>query len=185
MDDFLTSEALAISPEFKLTRLDTLNRVLESNKIIITNLMGFLRYLPNPNEYNNSYCKIKLNDEVNIDNLVKKLYKIGYKRESIVTMTGEMAVRGFIIDIFPINMDNPIRIEFWGDNVDRISEFDIDTQMSKGIMDEIIISPTTEFICDKDTDVYLKQRELINYTEVSSIIDYMDNPIIFLMIENK
>ena len=179
MDDFLTSEALAISPEFKLTRLDTLNRVLESNKIIITNLMGFLRYLPDPNEYNKSFCKIKLNDEVNIDNLVKKLYKIGYKRESIVTMTGEMAVRGFIIDIFPINMDNPIRIEFWGDNVDRISEFDIDTQMSKGIIDEVIISPTTEFICDKDIDLDLKQRELINYTEVSSIIDYMNNPLIF------
>ena len=178
MDDFLTSEALAISPEFKLTRLDTLNRVLESNKIIITNLMGFLRYLPDPNEYNKSFCKIKLNDEVNIDNLVKKLYKIGYKRESIVTMTGDVAVRGFIIDIFPINMDNPIRIEFWGDNVDRISEFDIDTQMSKGIIDEVIISPTTEFICNKDIDSDLKQRELINYTEVSSIIDYMNNPLI-------
>lgn len=179
MDDFLTSEALAISPEFKLTRLDTLNSLLEDNYIVITNLMGFLRYLPNYNNYKKSFCKIRLNDEVNIDNLVSTLYKIGYKRESIVTMTGEVAVRGFIIDIFPINMDNPIRIEFWGDTVDRISEFDIDTQMSKGRIEEVIISPTTEFICDKEIDLDLKQRELINYTNVSSIINYMDNPIIF------
>ena len=179
MDDFLTSEALAISPEFKLTRLDTLNRLLEEKRIVITNLMGFLRYLPNYNEYKHSFCKIKLNDEVNIDSLINNLYKIGYKRESIVTMTGEIAVRGFIIDIFPINMDNPIRIEFWGDTVDRISEFDIDTQMSKGRIEEVIISPTTEFICDKNIDLDLKQRDLVKYTDVSSIIDYMDNPIIF------
>ena len=179
MDDFLTSEALAISPEFKLTRLDTLNKLLDDKNIVITNLMGFLRYLPNYNDYKKSFCKIKLNDEVNIDNLVNNLYKIGYKRESIVTMTGEIAVRGFIIDIFPINMDNPIRIEFWGDTVDRISEFDIDTQMSKGKLEEIIISPTTEFICDKDVDINLKQRDLVKYTDVSSIIDYMDKPIIF------
>ena len=179
MDDFVTSEALAISPEFKLTRLDTLNKLLDDKNIVITNLMGFLRYLPNYNDYKKSFCKIKLNDEVNIDNLVNNLYKIGYKRESIVTMTGEIAVRGFIIDIFPINMDNPIRIEFWGDTVDRISEFDIDTQMSKGKLEEIIISPTTEFICDKDVDINLKQRDLVKYTDVSSIIDYMDKPIIF------
>ena len=179
MDDFLTSEALAISPEFKLTRLDTLNSLLEDNYIVITNLMGFLRFLPNYKDYKKSFCKIRLNDEVNIDNLVNTLYKIGYKRESIVTMTGDVAVRGFIIDIFPINMENPIRIEFWGDTVDRISEFDIDTQMSKGIIEEIVIRPTTEFICDKEIDLDLKQRELINYSNVSSIIDYMENPIIF------
>ena len=179
MDDFLTSEALAISPEFKLTRLYTLNRLLEEKRIVITNLMGFLRYLPNYNDYKVSFCKIKLNDEVNIDSLINNLYKIGYKRESIVTMTGEIAVRGFIIDIFPINMDNPIRIEFWGDTVDRISEFDIDTQMSKGRIEEVIISPTTEFICDKNIDLDLKQRDLVKYTNVSSIIDYMDKPIIF------
>lgn len=178
MDDFLTSEALAISPEFKFTRLDTLNTVLNENRIVITNLMGFLRYLPNPNVFNNSYCKLKLNDEVNINDLVNKLYKIGYKRESLVTMTGEMAVRGFIIDIFPINLNNPIRIEFWGDQIDRISEFDIDSQISKGRIEEVLITPTTEFIVNESLDYEPKQREIINYIKPSSIIDYLDNPII-------
>lgn len=178
MDDFLTSEALAISPEFKFTRLDTLNTVLNEKRIVITNLMGFLRYLPNPNEFNNSYCKLKLNDEVNINDLVNKLYKMGYKRESLVTMTGEVAVRGFIIDIFPINLNNPIRIEFWGDQIDRISEFDIDSQISKGRIEEVLITPTTEFIVNESLDYEPKQREIINYIKPSSIIDYLDNPII-------
>ena len=48
MDDFLTSEALAISPEFKFTRLDTLNKILKEERKVITNLMGFLRFLPSP-----------------------------------------------------------------------------------------------------------------------------------------
>jgi len=178
MDDFLTSEALAISPEFKLTRLDTLGKILEDNRIIITNLMGFLRFLPNPNEYKKSYINIKLNREYKIDEIVDTLYKMGYKRESTVTKTGEIAVRGFIIDIFPINYNRPIRIEFWGDEIDRISEFDIDTQTSKERINEITITPITEFIVDKDTDLDLKQREIINYIKSYSILDYLDNPIL-------
>ena len=48
MDDFLTSEALAISPEFKFTRLETLNDILKEDRIVITNLTGYLRFMPNP-----------------------------------------------------------------------------------------------------------------------------------------
>ena len=179
MDDFLTSEALAISPEFKFTRLDTLNNILKEKRIVITNLMGFLRFLPSPKEYKDSYQTIKLNDEIKIDDLISNLFKIGYKRESIVNKTGEIAVRGFIIDIFPINYKNPIRIEFWGDQVDRICEFDIDTQISKDRIDEVTITPTTEFIINEEIDEELKQRDIIKYIEPSSILDYLDNPIIF------
>ena len=179
MDDFLTSEALAISPEFKFTRLDTLNTIIEEKRIIITNLIGFLRFLPSPKQYSASFANIKLSDEIKIDDLVSNLYKIGYKRESIVNKTGEMAIRGFIIDIFPINYKNPIRIEFWGDEIERICEFDIDTQISKDRLTEIVITPTTEFIVDKEFDEEPKQRELINYIEPSSILDYLNDPIIF------
>ena len=179
MDDFLTSEALAISPEFKFTRLDTLNTILKEKRIVITNLMGFLRFLPSPIDYKSSYSKIKLGDEIKIETLVSNLYKIGYKRESLVNKTGEIAVRGFITDIFPINYKNPIRIEFWGDEIERISEFDIDTQISKDRLDEVIITPTTEFIVDKELEEEPKHRELINYIKPFSILDYLDNPIIF------
>ena len=75
MDDFLTSEALAISPEFKFTRLDTLNTLLEEKRIIITNLIGFLRFLPSPKDYKNSYSKIKLGYEIKIEDLVSNLEK--------------------------------------------------------------------------------------------------------------
>ncbi len=179
MDDFLTSEALAISPEFKFTRLDTLNTLLEEKRVVITNLMGFLRFLPSPKDYRNSYSKIKLGDEIKIEELISNLYRIGYKRESLVNKTGEIAVRGFIIDIFPINYRNPIRIEFWGNEIDRISEFDIDTQISKDRLDEVLITPTTEFIIDKELEEEPKYRELIKYIKPVSILDYLDDCIIF------
>ena len=119
MDDFLTSEAIAISPEFKATRLETINNLLNSNKnIVITNLMGYLRFLPSINNFKDSYITLKKDKDYK--NLIDKLYKIGYKRETTVNMTGEIAVRGFVIDIFPVNTDNPIRIEFWGDTIDTI-----------------------------------------------------------------
>lgn len=179
MDDFLTSEALAISPEFKFTRLDTLNSIIDENRIVITNLMGFLRFLPSPKIYKKSFINIVASCEYKIDSLVEQLYKIGYKRESIVTKTGEIAVRGFIVDIFPINYKEPIRIEFWGDEVERISEFDIDSQISKNRLKEVSISPVSEFLINKVPEEDIKYRDIVNYITPSMILDYLNKPIIF------
>ena len=178
MDDFLTSEALATSPDFKLSRLNTLNKLLYEKSIVITNLMGLLRFLPNKKDYENSFLKLSKGNQLKIDELVSKLYNIGYKRETIVNKTGEIAVRGFIIDIFPINYNNPIRIEFWGDEIDRITEFDIDTQISKNSLSKVEICPITEFITNKVDYCDQKQREIVNYIKPETIIDYMNNPIL-------
>ena len=106
MDDFLTSEALAISPEFLSYRLDTLNRVIEENYIVITNLMGYLRFLPNRDTYKNSIIDIKTGDTYNMQDLINKLYSLGYERETVVSQSGQIAVRGFILDIFPFESED-------------------------------------------------------------------------------
>ena len=108
MDDFLTSEALAISPEFKITRLETmLNSLTDTPKIVITNLMGYLRYLPTPDVYQNHFLTIQQDCDYQMNELIQKLYQMGYQRETLVNKTGEMAVRGFVIDVFPMGMDHP------------------------------------------------------------------------------
>ena len=179
MDDFLTSEALAISPEFKFTRLETLNDILKENRIVITNLMGYLRFMPAPKDYNESLIDIKINDKVDMSKLIEKLFALGYSRESIVNKTGEMAIRGYIVDIFPINYNNPIRIEFFGDEIDRINEFSVDTQISIKKLEGVKIYPSTEFIIGNKIEEDKKQREIIKYIKPYSIIDYMNNPICF------
>lgn len=182
MDDFLTSEALAISPELEMKRIETLTSIIENQtKIIVTNLMGYLRYLPSKKLFKESFIKIEVNNDYNIKTLIEKFYNIGYKRETIVTKTGEMAIRGYVVDIFPINVTNPIRIEFFGDTVESIRIFNTDDQRTINKIDEIEISPNSEFIINEyNEDIIRKQKYLNNYIDVYNINDYLeDNYTIF------
>ena len=181
MDDFLTSEALAISPEFLSYRLNTLNKLVEDKYIIVTNLMGYLRFLPTRKEYKNHILKVKTNDIVSIKNLTDKLYKLGYERDSIITQSGTMAVRGFILDVFPLESEKPIRIEFFDDEIESISEFDLDTQLRTKYVDEFEITPSTEFIVATETsNKEHKHYEISNYCEPDSLYTYAKEPLVFI-----
>lgn len=79
---------------------------------------------------------------------MKKLVFAGYTRYDQVDGTSQFAVRGGIIDIFPTYLNEPVRIEFWGDTVDTISSFDIDTQRRSGKVDFIEITPANEVLVD-------------------------------------
>lgn len=181
MDDFLTSEAIAISPDLMINRLDTLNQIISGNKlIIVTNLMGYLRYLPAKVNYKNSIKKLALGDEYSQQDLVQYFFNIGYKRESLVTKTGEFSVRGYIIDIFPLGSDHPIRFEFFGDTIDSMRIFDEDSQKSISNLKEIVIYPYSEFIVNTEIDENMrKQKYLKLYSSVESLLDYLDDPIVF------
>ena len=178
MDDFITEESISISPDLLSIRLNTLEG-LSNNKgnILITNLNGLLRYIPSKKVWNESIISIK-KGEYNKDELEKELFNIGYERSAFVSKTGEYSSRGFVLDIFPYNYDNPIRIEFWGDEIDSIREFDIDTQRSIKDINEVEIYPVSEFINSKNIEVEPKQKNLPQVCdEVCSIFDYLDNPI--------
>ena len=181
MDDFLTSEAIAISPELKITRLETIENILNSKKcIVITNLMGYLRYLPSKETYQKSFIELEENSEINVKELINKLDLIGYERQTVVTKTGEMAIRGFIIDIFPINAKNPVRIELFGDEIDSIRYFDIDTQLTIKNINSISITPNSEFIIDKSIEYdERKQKNLDKYIKPYNIGSYLNDYEIF------
>ncbi len=163
MDNFLTSEALASSPELANDRLDTINNLIKDNKkIVVTNLMGLLRYLPSRSNYKNNIIDIKVNSDIDLEKLKEQLIEIGYNRETIVTKTGEVAIRGFVVDIFPLDSDKPVRLEFFGDTVESIREFDVDTQLTVNKLDSIQILPMSERLDGN----------------FESIIDYLDNNLI-------
>ncbi len=182
MDDFLTSEALALSPDLKITRLETLNQlILSSNKIVITNLMGYLRFLPLKKCYDNAIIHLKVGDIISPKVLVEKLFSIGYYKDTIVNKTGEFGVRGFVVDIFPIDEDNPVRIEFFDDEVESIRYFDSESQKSIKNISNIEIKPFSEFLTDKNImeEHFGKQKYLPIYEKVTNISNYMDNCITF------
>ena len=129
MDDFITSIAISVSPEFKLSRLDVINNLKAGErKIIITNLMGYLRFLPSKEEK----TSLLLNQGQNIkkSDLIEILVKLGYKKESLVTISGEYANRGMLVDLFPIAENKPIRIEYNGNIIEKIKYFDEESQIS-------------------------------------------------------
>ena len=182
MDDFLTSESIAISPDFKSTRLDVLNILSQGGKhIVVCHIDSFLRFLPTKQLYIKKRISINLNDNCNRNNLISDLLQIGYKREAIVTNTGEIGIRGYVIDIFPINYDNPVRIEFFGDQIESIRIFDEKTQKSIKEIDKIHIFPNTEFLTDSENIEILSQKYLPTYCKkVVNILDYLNNPTIII-----
>lgn len=178
MDDFLTSQAISISPDLMISRLETLNELVKNNnKIVVTHLMGALRYLPSKEDYKNNTFNLKVGDDYKINDLIDTLIKLGYNKDSIVSKTGDIAVRGFLFDIFPIGENNPIRIEFFGDTIDSIRSFDMDTQKSIEEIKEITIYPANESTIKDNEEII--NKELYKY-ECSSIIDYINDPIIFI-----
>ena len=164
MDDFITSVALAISPELKLKRLETLEKIKSQRKVIVvTNLMGYLHFLPDIKAINKLEIKLNKRLKINRDSLIEILDKFGYVRTSLTTATGDYSVRGFVIDIFIIDEIHPIRIEFFGNEIESIRYFDESTQLSINEIEEICCLPNKE----------------IETFDKSSIYDYLNNPIVF------
>ena len=170
MDEFLTSVALAISPDFKVKRLEVLDELLTNKSkkhIVITSLMGYLKYLPNKSE--NKSINLKVNTTSFRDGIVSSLEEFGYTKTSLVTATGEYATRGFIIDVFPINAEKPIRIEQFGNDIEAIKEFDEDTQLSNKRLNEIEIKRISE-----NTTLY-----------PNCLLDYLQNNALFVIDDNQ
>lgn len=178
MDDFLTSEALAISPDLMIKRLETINNILnKENVIVIVNLMGYLRYLPLKETYLDSILDLKVGGVIAPNELISKLVSIGYTRDTLVTKTGEFGVRGYVIDIFPLNEENPIRIEFFDDEIESIRYFNVEDQKSIEKIDSIKINPIFEFLSSKNIleEHFGKQKYLQCYEKVCNISAYLDN----------
>ena len=163
VDEFITQMIAHISPEQKSIRLSTINELItDSNKIVVTHLLGYIKYLPNKKQNENNVLKIQTNKTLVRETLIENLIDIGYEKTSLVSKTGEFANRGFILDIFPINEENPIRIEFFDDEIERISYFDVNTQLSLKNINSI--------------DIYNFNENSINIKNNSYLLEYINNP---------
>ncbi len=166
MDDFLTSVAVAVSPDLKNKRLETLEAIRSNKKcIVVTNLTGFLKFLPDINNKSNFEFSLKKGDKISRDTIIELLNNYGYTKDSLVTTTGDFAVRGYIIDLFILDQEHPIRIEFFGDEIESIRYFDENTQLTIKEIDCIKLKPYTEILSDNN----------------SSLCDYMNNDIVVMI----
>ena len=170
-DDVITTEAIATSPELKLERLNVLKEIANSNnKIVITDVNGYVKRIPKVNDFKARTLKLNVGFSINQEKLIEKLYDLGYIRETIVTTTGEMGIRGFVIDIFPIDYENPVRLEFFGDEITSIRTFDPNSQKSIEKLDSLEIYPFNETIKEEASNLFESlNNPIVIYKDYESI----------------
>ncbi|HEL2357680.1 TPA: transcription-repair coupling factor [Streptococcus suis] len=147
-DDSPIAEFVFASKERTQSRIDSLNFLTDSTSsgILVASMAACRVLLPSPETYKGSKIKLEVGQEIEVDKLVNNLVNIGYKKVSRVLTQGEFSQRGDIIDIFDMQAETPYRIEFFGDEIDGIRIFDVDSQKSLENLDEISISPASDII---------------------------------------
>ena len=111
---------------------------------VITTMDAFLDGLPRPEELSESRIMLSPGDVLDFTKFQERLVSLGYERESQIEGPGQFAVRGGILDIYPLTEELPVRIELWGDEIDSIRSFDVESQRSVENLQEITIYPASE-----------------------------------------
>ncbi len=158
-DEFVTTEMLAVSKEFKFERINTIKKTIENKKnLVVTNTSGLLKYELPKATWENAILSLSKGKTVNTNELPSKLVSYGYTRELTVEQQGEFSLRGSILDVFPIGEDKPLRIDFFDDEVDSVRYFDLNTQRSTVQTKSCVIYPIREFFYHLDEVEQIKEK---------------------------
>jgi len=147
VNELIASEIGIASPELKGQRIETLNYWSKHSKgIVIAPIAGLKRYLPPKQLWINSQLQFKVGQEIDLDDYLHQLIRIGYERTSMVSAPGEFSIRGGIIDIYPLTEELPVRIELFDTEIDSIRTFSLEDQRSQQKLDSILIGPASEIL---------------------------------------
>lgn len=141
----------AQSHEYEQKRIKTLRAMLDSNfQIIVASVEAAASFTIPPCELLQKSVVIKKGEDIPLPNILSALENAGYTRVDAVEGVGQYSSRGGIVDFFSPDSESPVRIELWGDTVDTMCQFDIETQRRTVSIDEIIIAPSKEIIADPE-----------------------------------
>lgn len=163
VEPLLETQAAVSSLDELSQRLDAMSFLLTKQKGIVISTPQALQYpLPAAIKFKANSLTLKVNQVCNLSKICDFLVHCGYKRDDLVANPGEFALRGDILDIYPINIAYPYRIEFFDDEIDNIRTFNPVSQRTKDSLTEVVIEPADDQL-DK-----LYQNE--DYT---TILDYL------------
>ncbi|MEW8979492.1 MAG: transcription-repair coupling factor [Symbiobacterium sp.] len=145
--EYLPFEVVAHSPEVVGQRLAVLERLARGeNLIVVAPAAALYRSLTPRAVFQSALLTLAPGLRIERDELVARLARQGYERVDMVESKGHMAVRGEIVDLFPLAGDYPLRIAFWGDEIDEIRRFDPATQRTVERLETAAVGPAREFI---------------------------------------
>lgn len=171
--DLLFYQADIRSKELISQRMQVIQAVLKGEPItVVASFDAFMDALLPKEMIKSRVIKICSDETLNLDELSVKLAQCGYDREIEVAGPGQFAVRGGILDVYPLTEELPVRIELWGDEVDSIRTFDPETQRSIEKLDEVEVFPATEFPEEEE-----KRVSFLDYFEKENTILFLDEPV--------
>ncbi|MDR1017158.1 MAG: transcription-repair coupling factor [Lachnospiraceae bacterium] len=177
--DMLFYQADIRSKDLLSDRMKVYEALINSNSgiTIVSSFEAFMDSVVERKIYESKRLHFKELDEIDYDQIKLDLVRIGYERAEQVEGVGQFAVRGDILDIFPIANDNPIRIELFGDEIDSIREFQVETQRTTERLEEVYITPATEFASETNIsrvtffDYFNKDDTIISLDEPGKLLD--------------
>ena len=154
-------------------RMEVFQAMMEQEQLtIVTSFDSFMDALLPLETVKKRVQVLKLGQTVDFEQLKRDMVAIGYDREEQIDGPGQFAVRGGILDIYPLTEEVPIRIELWGDEIDSIRTFDVESQRSIENLKEIIIYPATDF-----PEENAKRVSLLDYFNLDDTILFLDEPV--------
>ena len=167
--ELVTYDYIAESKNLPYERIEVLNNI-HNNKIniLILTIESVMQDIIPKNVLYKNNLNLKIGDTLNIDYLKQKLIDLGYERKDLIDGRGQFSIRGGIVDI-SISEKYGVRLEFWGDDIDSIRKFDIISQKSIEMLENIEINPSHEYILEYELDEVIKNIENANYTNKQNI----------------
>ncbi|MFD1161536.1 transcription-repair coupling factor [Hwangdonia seohaensis] len=164
-----------------LLRAEVLNRINSQKKpaIIVTYPDALFEKVVTRKELERNTLKVSVNDKISIDFVNEVLFEYQFKRVDFVTEPGEFSVRGGIVDVFSFSHDQPYRIEFFGDEVDSIRTFDVETQLSVEQIKKINIIPN---VANKLIEE--KRQSFLKYIAQKTVVCFKNADLFFSRIDD-
>lgn len=221
--DFIYKDINSRSREYEHQRINVLCKILENKADVVITTIDALAQFTIPHQVlKKATVNLESGTEISVDDVIQALILNGYERCDIVEGAGQFAHRGGILDLFMPDTDKPVRIEFWGDEIDTINTFDTETQRRLDYVEKITITPSVEVLINDKKELSkkiieklkllkgknsAKAKEILQsevdslangvnigsadkfiglvYNETASLLDYIDNRIIFISEQTK
>ncbi len=140
-------------------RIEVLKALVERRKLtVITTMAACMNHLTPFEEWKDQILMLEADSTLDMEEMKGDLLRLGYERVGQVEGPGQFAVRGGILDVYPLTEENPVRIELWGDEIDSLRSFDVESQRSIENLEYVCIYPAAELIpCERERQKALER----------------------------
>lgn len=169
--EFSPFEGWSLKPEILTQRIKTLEALLTQEHLIVVSSVAALgRRIVPPEPLKAKRLDLHVGGVYDFEGLITHLVDLGYSREDLVGEPGEISVRGGIVDVFPLEKTYPLRIEFFGDRIESIREFDVVTQRSRREVERVVLMPPKIDLSSEE-----RNCSLLHYLKPNALI-FQDDP---------